>query len=134
MTYQINGKNIRINDDYLQKLQNTLGLTKEQAIQMYLEDEGHLINKEQEALELAGKENHITAKIHKAKATPTPTVKKTQKERVQKTDNIKETLVAQLAEFLKDKAENIEVVNKSKLVTFTLNGQKFKLDLIRTTK
>ncbi len=44
MRYDFNGKTINIPDAELEKSMKLLGLSKEEAIEMYLEDEGYLEN------------------------------------------------------------------------------------------
>ena len=128
--YQLaNGKVVRIPMEEIQKHMRLLRLTKDEAIQMWLEDEGYLENAEQEALERKAKENRITATIHQARAE---SAQKTQRERVKKDDPTKEGIIKAIAEMLPTlQAENIEVVNAGKLITFTIGKDKYKLDLIR---
>ena len=107
----------------------TLGLDKDEAIQVYLEDEGYLENEEQNALEKKAKENRITATIHQAKAEYKP---KTQKERVKKDDPTKEGIIKAIAEMLPSlEATEVKIENIGKLITFKLGTDTFKLDLIR---
>lgn len=122
-----NGKHIRISDEEIAHYCKTLGLSEEEAIQVWLEDEGYLDNEEQNALCKKAKDNRITATIHQAKGER----KKTQRERVQKEDPTKEGLISALATLLKDLATDVTVVNKSKLITFKMGGDLYKLDLIR---
>ena len=68
MKYNLNGKNINIPDADIERSMKSLELTKEEAIQMWLEDEGYLENEEQEELERKAKENRITVTIHQASA------------------------------------------------------------------
>ena len=56
MVYKLNGKNIRIDDKQLDNLMKNLDLTKDEAIQMYLEDKGYLDNEEQLELDKKAKE------------------------------------------------------------------------------
>ena len=122
------GKTIRINEKTIENLMTQLGLDREDAIQVYLEDEGYEINEEQEELTKKAKDNRVTATIHKAEA------KKKERKKVERKPNPdKEDLIAGLADFL-DKAEcnNVAIVNIGKLITFEYNGKKFKLDLIET--
>ena len=62
--------------------------------------------------------------------------KKTPSERVKKTDNEKQTLVSMFYNLLAEQplAEQVEIVNDQKLITFIYNGRKFKLDLIASRK
>ena len=68
MTYTLNGKNIKIPDNELESIQKGLQVTKEEAIQIYLEDNEYLENTEQVALDKKAKDNKITATIHKAQS------------------------------------------------------------------
>jgi polysaccharide deacetylase 2 family uncharacterized protein YibQ len=128
--YQLpSGKVVRIPMEEINKQMHLLKLSKDEAIQMYLEDEGYLENEEQEALERKAKENRITATIHQAKAEYK---EKTQRERVKKDDPTKEGIIKAIAEMLPSvNAENVEIVNAGKLITFTIGADKYKLDLIR---
>ena len=44
MTYNLNGKNIRIPDSDIKEYMESLGLPKDEAIRVWLEDEGYLEN------------------------------------------------------------------------------------------
>ena len=44
MTYNLNGKNIRIPDAEIDKSMKLLGISHDEAVQMWLEDEGYLEN------------------------------------------------------------------------------------------
>lgn len=128
MRYELQGgKVVNIPDATIANYRKMLGLTQREAIQMWLEDEGYEVNEEQEALCQKAKENRITATIHEAKAK-----QKTQRERVKKEDPTKEGVIKAIAEMLPDlNADNIEIVNAGKLITFTIGADKYKLDLIR---
>ena len=122
------GKVVRIPQAEIDRNMKTLCLTRDEAITLYLEDEGYLINEEQEELERKAKENRITATIHQAK-TYTP---KTQRERVKKDDPTKEGIVRAIAEMLPDlNATDIAIVNAGKLITFKIGADTYKIDLIR---
>lgn len=133
MTYNLNGKNIRIPDTEIEKSMKALDLTKEEAIEMWLEDEGYLENEEQEELEKKAKENRVTATIHKASGVD-KTVKKTQKERCRKENPTKEMVIAEIAKLLPKFAENIEVLNPGKLISFSIGTEKYELDLKQKRK
>lgn len=122
------GKVITIPDSEIQRSMQYLGLTQDEAVQMWLEDEGFLINEEQESLDRKAKENKITATIHQAKTEQKP---KTQRERVMKPQPIKEEIIATIAEHLKDiGATQISVVNKTKTLTFVgKDGEPYAIDL-----
>lgn len=127
MEYKFNKKTIRIPDDYIKNAMIKLELTKEEAIQMYLEDEGYLENEEQTALIEKTKNVKIN---HDAKA-----IKERKKtERQPKVDEPKENFIKLLAEFCGSHCENVTITNKSKMVEFDMDGDHYKLDLIRTRK
>lgn len=127
-----NGKVVNVPMEEVNKSMRLLKLSKDEAIQMWLEDEGYMENEEQEALERKAKENRITATIHQAKAEYK---EKTQRERVKKDDPTKEGIIKAIAEMLPSVgAVDIEVVNIGKIITFQIGEDKYKLDLIRNRK
>ena len=132
MRYTINGKNILIPDEEIKKAMDKLDLTREEAIQMYLEDEGYLDNEEQIALDKKAKDNRITATIHQASAKDIR--KKTQKERTHKDNPIKEMVIAEIAKILPNFATDINILNKGKLISFKIGEDTFELDLKQKRK
>lgn len=132
MKYNLNGKNINIPDADIERSMKSLELTKEEAIQMWLEDEGYLENEEQEALEKKAKDNRITATIHQASAKDPR--KKTQKERVRKENPTKEMVIREIAALLPKFAEDIEVLNVGKLISFRIGEEKYEIDLKQKRK
>ena len=129
MTITVNGKAVRINEQEVEKIATGLDISKQEAIQVWLEDNEYIENAEQVRLDTKAKSNRITATIHQAKAINT---KKTQRERVLKDDPTKENLIKCIKAALEEKGcEKVEIVNKTKLISFTLGGETFKLDLIR---
>lgn len=129
MTITVNGKAVRINEQEVEKIASGLDISKQEAVQVWLEDNEYIENAEQVKLDTKAKSNRITATIHQAKAINT---KKTQRERVLKDDPAKENLIRCIKAALEEKGcEKVEIVNKTKLISFTLGGETFKLDLIR---
>jgi len=129
MNYNLNGKNIRIPDAEINKSMKLLELTKDEAIQMWLEDEGYLENEVVEELTAKAKANKVS---HEAKTEkPRKTVK-----RERKPDEEKENLIKILADCLKNAGFTAEITNKSKIIEFNVGENHYKLDLIkqRTTK
>lgn len=131
MNYNFNGKNIRIPDADIERSMKTLNLTKEEAIQVWLEDEGYLENEEQEELCKKAKESRITATIHEASTT---NKKKTQRERVRKENPTKEMVIAEIAKILPNFAENVQVLNIGKLILFTIGENTYEIDLKQKRK
>ena len=136
MIYNFNGKNINIPDKEIEKAMKSLELTKEEAIEMWLEDEGYMDNEEQIALTQKVKESGIMTTIHGASAE-----KKEKKEKKPKTVKIsdeKQHLFANLKTFLEGYALNqgaeVEVLNPNKLISIKIGEKTFKLDLIEQRK
>lgn len=129
MVYNLNGKNIKIPDNELNSIQKGLQVTKEEAIQIYLEDNEYLENTEQVALDKKAKDNKITATIHKAQSDKER--KKATRER--KPDIEKEQIIKDLGNFLKRRGmKKVEITNKSKIIEFNIGENHYKLDLIKT--
>ena len=125
MKYDFNGKILNIPDALIEKNMKVLELTKEQAIEMWLEDEGYLENEEVEALTKKAKENK--AVDHGAKADkPRKQVK-----RERKPDVEKEKIIEILANCLKNEGFDAEITNKSKLIEFSVGENHYKLDLVK---
>ena len=127
MKYNFNGKMINIPDSEIEKSMKILDLTKEQAIEMWLEDEGYLDNEEQLELTQKAKENKITATIHSARDVSKP---KANKPKIVKVSEEKQTIFADILENLQKNYENVEIVKQNKLIQVKLNGKTFKIDLI----
>lgn len=122
-----NGKVIKISEKTIENLMIQLDLDREEAIQVYLEDEGYEVNEEQEALTQKAKDNRITATIHKAEG------KTRERKKVERKPNPdKESLIAAMADFLNglEGVNEVQVTNIGKLIEFNFNGKAMKLDLI----
>ena len=131
MEYNFNGKNLKIPDVAIDNMMKFLEISKDEAIQVWLEDEGYINNPEQTALCEKAKESGIMRTIHEAKAI-TPV--KTQRERVKKENPTKEKIIAEIAKLLAEFAENVTVVNDSKIIEFSMGDKDFKLDLTQKRK
>ena len=102
--------------------------TEDDACWIWCEDNGKIINEEQEKLDKKAKENRITATIHQARAENTKERKKVER----KPDQVKDSLVESLKAFLiEQEFENVTITKVGKLVEFDCGGEHFKLDLIR---
>lgn len=127
-----NGKKYFMKVADVDNLQKQLKISEFEAIEMWLEDNGYLINEEQEALCKQAKVNG-SAKGKGAK-TETP-VKKTPKERTQKDNPTKELIISTIANALQNlDISNLNIENKAKLITFTLGNEDFKVDLTQKRK
>lgn len=122
-----NGKNINIPDNEIQSHMKKLGLTEEQAIQLYLEDEGYFDNEELEELDNKAKK----VKIQHQATTIDKTEPKDRKPRTIKISDEKVTLFDTIYTKLSESyGENVKIVNENKLLTVKIGSKLFKLDLI----
>ena len=124
MLYNFNGKNIKIPDSEIENNCRILGITKEEAIQMYLEDEGYLDNPYVEELTQKAKEAKISHDARSEK--PRKQVK-----RERKPDEEKENLIEILANALTAEDIKVKITNKSKIIEFNVGENHYKLDLIK---
>ena len=127
MKYNFNGKTVNIPDVEIEKSMKILDLTKDQAIEMWLEDEGYLDNEEQMELTQKAKENKITATIHNARDT---NKSKASKPKTVKVSEEKQSLFADILGNLQENYENVDILKENKLIQVKLNGKTFKIDLI----
>lgn len=131
MKYNFDGKIINIPDNEIAKAMKNLDLTKEQAIEMWLEDEGYLENAEQIALCQMAKDNRITQVIHGTHEKPR---KKSEKPKTVKISPEKLLLFIQIQEMLEENYENVEILKENKLISVETNGKVLKIDLIEQRK
>lgn len=121
-----NGKVVNIPDKEIEKSMKVLELTKEEAIEMWLEDNDYEVNEEQVALDEKAKKVKIQ---HGASAVDKVTKEK--KERVVKVSDEKQALFGEIYLNLKEKfGDNVEIVKENKLLTVTQGKKVFKIDII----
>lgn len=125
-----NGKTINISDKEVENSMKLLELTKEEAIQLWLEDNDYLVNEELEELDAKAKKVKID---HEAQSTKPR--KKSEKPRTVKVSDAKKEFFSQLSQFLTDfSAENdanCTILKENKLFQVEFGGEIFKLDLIQ---
>lgn len=127
MKYKIDNKEINIPDKEIKNLMKTLDLTEQEAIETWLDDNDYTTNEQVEELTKKAKANG-TIKI---KARANVENKKTERER--KANPTKALIITELFEKLQqiDNISQLKVENKEKLITFSLNGNDYKLDLVQ---
>lgn len=125
-----NGKFARIPLDEIERIMRLPNVkTQDDACWIWCEDNGKVVNEEQEELCRKAKENKITATIHQAREKQ-PTKRKVER----KADETKESIIKALAEMLETMVDNVQVTNIGKIIEFDLKGEHYKLDLIRQRK
>ena len=125
-----NGKVVKCATEWVEKSMKALETDMEDVLLMFLEDNDYIVNEEQEELDKQAKGK---VKLVATKETPK---KKTPKERVQKENPTKELIIQTIYNALQeiDNISNVNVENKAKLITFELNGENFKVDLVQKRK
>lgn len=129
-----NGKVVKAMTSYLENMCNILDMGMDEAVLTWLEDEGYLENEEQEELCAAAKENKSLAATRKGVRDGAKEKKKVV--RTIKENPTKEMVISEIAKCIEaiEGTTNIVVENKSKLITFELNNESFKIDLIQRRK
>lgn len=128
MEIKVNNKVVKIPQKEIDNLMKTLELTKQEAIQTWLDDNDYTTNEVVEELTKKAKDNKTTL-INKARANVEN--KKTTRER--KENPTKALIIAEIFNKLAEieGISQLKVENKEKLVTFSLNGNEYKLDLVQ---
>ena len=128
------GRKTNIAKDYLDRMVSNLDIDMEEAILTWLEDEGYLTNDEQEELCVAAKQNKVLSDVRKGTRDIAKGKKKT--ERKVKENPTKEMIIAEINKTIAalNGVENVVIENKSKIITFDLNGESYKIDLIQRRK
>lgn len=125
-----NGKQYKVDRKWVDKSMKNLDTDIEDVLLMWLEDNEYLVNDEQEELdkEAKGKVKLVATNEEKAK-------KKTPKERVQKENPTKELIIQTIAKALETlDTTDIIIENKTKIITFSMNNEQFKVDLVQKRK
>lgn len=126
-----NGKVVKASTKYLENMVKNLEIDMDEAVLTWLEDEGYLENEEQEELCAAAKENKSLAAARKGIKDGAKEKKKVV--RTVKENPTKEMVISEIAKCIEaiDGTTNMVVENKGKLITFELNNESFKIDLIQ---
>lgn len=122
-----NGKEVNIPDKEIEKSMKSLELSKEDAINLWLEDNDYQVNEEQNELDEKAKKVKIN---HQASAVD-KTQTKEKKPRVVKISDEKQKLFNEIYHNLIEiYGGQVEIVKENKLLTVKINEKTFKLDLI----
>ena len=129
-----NGKVVKAMTSYLENMVKMLDIDMDEAVLTWLEDEGYLVNEEQEELVQKSKENKSLAAARKGIRDGAKEKKKVV--RTVKENPVKEEIILNLVEKLNsiEKVSEIVIENKSKIITFKVGDREFKLDLIEKRK
>ena len=114
----------------VQKMMRLLNISAEEAEQVIADDKA--IDKGEKLFEQTKEQKAVTKQMTATGTRKTPTVYNfdtTKRER--KKDGTKEEFIANLAEYLQTCVENVQILNPSKLISFTIGEDTFELDLKR---
>lgn len=121
-----NGKTINIPDNEIQKHMKTFDISEQEAIDLYLEDEGYLDNEELDELDEKAKKVKI-----KHEASATTKEKKEKKPRTVKISDEKQELFDNIYHFLVENyGGSVDILKENKLLTLKIGEKTFKVDLI----
>ena len=122
-----NGKIVKCDKVWAEKSMKALDTDLEDVILMWLEDEGYIINEEQEELDKKAKGVVKPDASDKTKRKP--------REKTLKENPTKEMIIAEIARALQHlQVCNLKIENKAKLITFDFENESFKVDLIQKRK
>ena len=122
-----NGKNVNIPDEEIKKSMKALDLTKEDAIQMWLEDNDYEVNEEQAELDAKAKK----VKIDHGASAMDKTKSKEKKPRPKVASDEKKELFDEIFSNLQDiYKENAKIEKENKLILVKIGEKTFKIDLI----
>lgn len=122
-----NSKEVNIPDKEIEQYMKSLELTREDAIDLWLEDNDYQENEEQNELDEKAKK----VKIDHGASAVDKTQAKEKKPRVVKISDEKQKLFDEIYHNLVEiYGGKVEIVKENKLLTVEINGKTFKLDLI----
>lgn len=126
MTYEKNNKVYSIPNEELEKLQAKLKISKAEACDLWLADNGYEENEEQELLNDKAK----TASREKVSGEKG----KLRKPRTVKISEEKQMLFKYILGGLVNDFANVEVLTENKLISVEIDGKKFKIDITECRK
>lgn len=123
MMYSMNGKKLNVPEQELTTLMTNLKITRMEALQVWLEDNGHLFNKEQEELEKKGNAIKIERGVQK---------KRTNFVRERKTNENKVAIMGAIEKALNalEGVQELKITKVEKEVSFELNGESYSVSLV----
>lgn len=129
MKYTVNGKTVNIPNEEIENSMKALELSKEDAIQLWLEDNGFEENEEQNALDEIAKKvkvNHGAGDSGKGKNSKPRTVVVSDEKK-----ELFSEIFSNLADVYK---ENAQIEKENKLIVVKIADRTFKIDIIETRK
>ena len=133
MIYTLNDKKISIPDDEISNSMKLLDISKEDAIQMWLDDHDYTENEEQNALDQKAKKIGTKLGLHEIEPS-----KKDRKPRTSKVSDEKKALFDSILQNIDRcegvERENVRVLTENKLISVKIGDKTFKIDIIQSRK
>lgn len=127
-----NQQTVEIDDSWIRKNCQLLGITKREAIEMWLSDEGYIDNEVVQELTAAAKANKSGVQGASTKPRKRPE---------RKPDMTKRTIIKFLSDTLADesnelecKVKNVEITNIERMIAFAIGDDKYELTLTKKRK
>lgn len=114
-------KIVNVPVEQVDNFKKNLGITTNEAIVLWLEDNGYETNELQETLDKKAKKTNKNVVKSSTERKPTT--------RERKANPTKEMVISKMAEMLNTFATNVNIENVGKIITFELENKHFKLDL-----
>jgi hypothetical protein len=125
---EINGKDYHIPQKEIDQAMQSLEISEQEAIEMWLDDNDITTNEQVEELTKKAKANKTTL-VNAGKK-----VREKKVERERKANPVKEEIVEIIAKFLENyqnlPISSVNVENIGKIITFKVENREFKLDLV----
>lgn len=125
-----NGKVINVPDAEIEKIASGLGISKLEAMQVWLEDNEIELNEEQEQLDKKAKNAKIDRQVDQKPR------KKSEKPKTVKVSDAKQALFAYIKTAIEGYCLNhggkCEILKENKLISVEIDGKVLKIDLIET--
>ena len=129
MIYNLDKKTINIPDKAIDKYMNSLGLTKEEAIQTWLDDNDYTVNEEQEELDKrAGAVKVQHGAISEEKTSSRGAKKPVSAEK----KNLFKDFSDFINEYCKQNGYDYKVIKENKMFALSIGGKEFKIDIIES--
>lgn len=117
-------KAVAIPEKTIEKYMKLLDLSREEAVQMYLEEEGYETNDTVEELTAKAKENKINHEARSDKPRKNAV-------RERKPDEEKERIIEILSKALENAGLEPKITNSSKNIEFFIGKNSYKVDLVK---
>lgn len=133
MLYKLkNGRSVSIPAKEIEELKSSLEISENEAIELWLTDNGFEENAEQAELDEKASKVHINKDAYADESK-----KPRKKPEIKVSDEKKalfDSILTNLTRCEGVERENIKVLNENKLISVEINGITFKIDIIQTRK